>query len=407
MKIAKKFMTLALAAALGVGCATVGVGAAPINTSDLAAVAPSNTSDLASVAPINTSDLAAVAPSKTSEITVDSEHSSIYEVVKEFEKTQDFADLQAKYKDLADAFKKINDGTMKMEDFIKVLKSLSVDEADKADLEDAIAKLEGKMIVTFVYEFNVLKPEEAKPNDDGRYEVKINVPSLTDTMEGIQLWVYSKDGTKKFVVIDPVNIDKEGKTLTVTLNDGDFFMVIADAKSSDLAAVAPSRTSEITVDSEHSSIYEVVKEFEKTQDFADLQAKYKDLADAFKKINDGTMKMEDFIKVLKSLSVDEADKADLEDAIAKLEGKMIVTFVYEFNVLKPEEAKPNDDGRYEVKINVPSLTDTMEGIQLWVYSKDGTKKFVVIDPVNIDKEGKTLTVTLNDGDFFMVIADAK
>ena len=385
MKIAKKFMTLALAAALGVGCATVGVGAAPINTSDLAAVAPS----------------------KTSEITVDSEHSSIYEVVKEFEKTQGFADLQAKYKDLADAFKKINDGTMKMEDFIKVLKSLSVDEADKADLEDAIAKLEGKMIVTFVYEFNVLKPEEAKPNDDGKYEVKLNVPGLIDTMEGIQLWVYSKDGTKKFVVIDPVNIDKEGKTLTVTLNDGDFFMVIADVKSSDLAAVAPSRTSEITVDSEHSLIYEVVKEFEKTQDFADLQAKYKDLADAFKKINDGTMKMEDFIKVLKSLSVDEADKADLEDAIAKLEGKMIVTFVYEFNVLKPEEAKPNDDGKYEVKLNVPGLIDTMEGIQLWVYSKDGTKKFVVIDPVNIDKEGKTLTVTLNDGDFFMVIADAK
>ena len=45
MKIAKKFMTLALAAALGVGCATVGVGAAPSNTSDLAAVAPSRTSE--------------------------------------------------------------------------------------------------------------------------------------------------------------------------------------------------------------------------------------------------------------------------------------------------------------------------------------------------------------------------
>lgn len=56
MKIAKKFMTLALVAALGVGCATVGVGAAPSNTSDLAAVAPS----------------------KTSEITVDSKQSSIY-----------------------------------------------------------------------------------------------------------------------------------------------------------------------------------------------------------------------------------------------------------------------------------------------------------------------------------------
>ena len=86
MKIAKKFMTLALAAALGVGCATVGVGAAPSNTSDLAAVAPS----------------------RTSETTVDSEHSSIYEVVKELEKTQGFADLQAKYKDLADAFKPVS-----------------------------------------------------------------------------------------------------------------------------------------------------------------------------------------------------------------------------------------------------------------------------------------------------------
>ena len=208
MKIAKKFMTLALAAALGVGCATVGVGAAPGSTGNMTAVAPS----------------------KTSETTVDSEQSSIYEVVKELDKTQGFADLQTKYKDLADALKRINDGTMKMEDFIEVLKFLSVDEADKAALEDAIAKLEGKMIVTFVNEFNVLKPEEAKPDDDGTYEVKLNVPSLTDTMEGIQLWVYSKDGTKKFVVIDPVNIDKEGKTLTVNLNDGDYFMVIADAK---------------------------------------------------------------------------------------------------------------------------------------------------------------------------------
>ena len=119
---------------------------------------------------------------------------------------------------------------MEINRFIEVLKSLPVDEADKADLEDAIAKLEGKEIVTGVYEFNVLQHEEAKPNDDGTYEVTIQVPSITDTMEGIQLFVYSKDGTKKMVVIDPSKIDKKNKTLTVTLNDGDFFMVIADAK---------------------------------------------------------------------------------------------------------------------------------------------------------------------------------
>ena len=119
---------------------------------------------------------------------------------------------------------------MEINKFIEILKSLPVDEADKADLEDAISKLEGKEIVTGVYEFDVLKHEDAEPNDDGTYEVTIQVPSITDTMEGIQLFVYSKDGTKKMVVIDPSKIDKKNKTLTVTLNDGDFFMVIADAK---------------------------------------------------------------------------------------------------------------------------------------------------------------------------------
>ena len=211
MKIAKKFMTLALATALGVGCATVGVGAAPSNTSDLAAVAPS----------------------RTSETTVDSEHSSIYEVVKELEKTQGFADLQAKYKDLADAFKKINDGTMKMEDFIKVLKSLSVDEADKADLEDAIAKLEGKDDCYSLSMNSTYLKRQKKQSlmMTATYEVKLNVPSHYRRLWKVfSFGCYSKDGTKKFVVIDPVNIDKEGKTLTVNLNDGDFFMVIADAK---------------------------------------------------------------------------------------------------------------------------------------------------------------------------------
>ena len=128
MKIAKKFMTLALATALGVGCATVGVGAAPSNTSDVTEKAPSQTSD----------------------VTVSSEQSPIYEVVKEIEKTESFKDLQAKYPDLADAFTAINNSEMEINRFIEVLKSLPVDEADKADLEDAIAKLEGKMIVTDV-----------------------------------------------------------------------------------------------------------------------------------------------------------------------------------------------------------------------------------------------------------------
>ena len=107
MKIAKRFMTLALATALGVGCATVGVGAAPSNTSDVTEKAPSQTSD----------------------VTVSSEQSPIYEVVKEIEKTESFKDLQAKYPDLADAFTAINNSEMEINRFIEVLKSLPVDES--------------------------------------------------------------------------------------------------------------------------------------------------------------------------------------------------------------------------------------------------------------------------------------
>ena len=70
MKIAKKFMTLALATALGVGCATVGVSAAG---------------------------------SRTSAITVSAEQSAIYEVVQKIEETEGFTDLQAELPAVADA----------------------------------------------------------------------------------------------------------------------------------------------------------------------------------------------------------------------------------------------------------------------------------------------------------------
>lgn len=212
MKIAKKFMTLALATALGVGCATVGVSAAP---------STSNASEASSY-------------SYTKKITVASEQSKIYEVLQKIEDAKYFADLQEKYPTLADAFKKVNDGKMDVTEFVSVLQALAdadtTDEADKADLEEVIAKLDKKQIVTNAYEFDVLDFDKAKKNDDGKYEVQIEVPSITDTMKGIQLLVYSKDGTKHFEIIDPISIDKDSKTLTVALNDGDFFMVIADAE---------------------------------------------------------------------------------------------------------------------------------------------------------------------------------
>ena len=159
-----------------------------------------------------------------------------------------------------------------------------------------------------------------------------------------------------------------------------------------------------------SAIYEVVQKIEETEGFTDLQAELPAVADAFKQVNEGKMEVAGFVDVLKTLSeetTDEEVKAAIDELIQKLDGKEFVTGFDEFKVLDADKAEKNADGKYEVEISVPSITDTMEGIQLFVYSKDGTKKMVVIDPSKIDKKNKTLTVTLNDGDFFMVIADAK
>ena len=72
--------------------------------------------------------------------------------------------------------------------------------------------------------------ERAEKNADGKYEVEISVPSITDEMENIQLLCYNKE-TEEWTVIDPINIDKENKTIKVALDDLCYFAIISDAKT--------------------------------------------------------------------------------------------------------------------------------------------------------------------------------
>lgn len=200
MKIAKKFMTLALATALGVGCATVGVSAAG---------------------------------SRTSAITVSAEQSAIYEVVQKIEETEGFADLQAELPAVADAFKQVNEGKMEVAAFVDVLKTLSeetTDEEVKAAIDELVQKLDGKEFVTGFDEFKVLDADKAEKNADGKYDVDLSVPSMTDNGDGYQVVVYSKEDAKKWDIVDPTSVDKENKTMEVALDDGALFSVVADAE---------------------------------------------------------------------------------------------------------------------------------------------------------------------------------
>ena len=221
MKIAKKFMALALAAVLSVGCA-FGVSADGSRTKDITVT-------------------------KTNEL------SEIYEIIQKIEDTEGFKELKETVPAVADAFKKVSEGKMDLKGFTDVLKTLAeeaTDETVKAAIEEVIEKLDGKDFVTGFVQFRVKDLERAEKNADGKYEVEISVPSITDEMENIQLLCYNKE-TEEWTVIDPINIDKENKTIKVALDDLCYFAIISDAKTDaaeDTTEAADTTTEETTTE---------------------------------------------------------------------------------------------------------------------------------------------------------------
>ena len=200
MKIAKKFMALALAVVLSVGCAFC----------------------------------VSADGSRTKNITVSQEQSKIYEVLQKIEETDGFKELKEEYPEIAEVLQKVGEGKMDMKEFIDFLKTLAAEEKDetrKAKLEDVIEKLEKKEFVTGFVQFKVLDFDKAvkSAEDEDKYEVDLSVPSITDEMENIQLLCYNKE-KNEWSIAEPISVDKKNKTIKVALEDLCYFAIIADAK---------------------------------------------------------------------------------------------------------------------------------------------------------------------------------
>ena len=200
MKIAKKFMALALAVVLSVGCAFC----------------------------------VSADGSRTKNITVSQEQSKIYEVLQKIEETDGFKELKEEYPEIAEVLQKVGEGKMDMKEFIDFLKTLATEEKDetrKAKLEDVIEKLEKKEFVTGFVQFKVLDFDKAvkSAEDEDKYEVDLSVPSITDEMENIQLLCYNKE-KNEWSIAEPISVDKKNKTIKVALEDLCYFAIIADAK---------------------------------------------------------------------------------------------------------------------------------------------------------------------------------
>ena len=189
MKMAKKFMALALAVVLSVGCAFC----------------------------------VSADGSRTKNITVSQEQSKIYEVLQKIEETDGFKELKEEYPEIAEVLQKVGEGKMDMKGFIDFLKTLATEEKDetrKAKLEDVIEKLEKKEFVTGFVQFKVLDFDKAvkSAEDEDKYEVDLSVPSITDEMENIQLLCYNKE-KNEWSIAEPISVDKKNKTIKVALED--------------------------------------------------------------------------------------------------------------------------------------------------------------------------------------------
>lgn len=200
MKMAKKFMALALAVVLSVGCAFC----------------------------------VSADGSRTKNITVSQEQSKIYEVLQKIEETDGFKELKEEYPEIAEVLQKVGEGKMDMKEFIDFLKTLATEEKDetrKAKLEDVIEKLEKKEFVTGFVQFKVLDFDKAvkSAEDEDKYEVDLSVPSITEEMENIQLLCYNKE-KNEWSIAEPISVDKKNKTIKVALEDLCYFAIIADAK---------------------------------------------------------------------------------------------------------------------------------------------------------------------------------
>lgn len=169
-----------------------------------------------------------------------------------------------------------------------------------------------------------------------------------------------------------------------------------------VASAAGSRVKDVTVQEQGIT---VAAKIEESEAYKELQESAPEVVTILDKVNDGTMEMKDVVAELTTMAeglTDETAKASLEEVITKLEKKDFVTgFV---DLVADETAEKNEDGKYEITIDVPSMTDETEGLAVLHYSMERTL-WEIIEPTETDTEAKTITAEFEDLSPIAVISD--
>ena len=174
--------------------------------------------------------------------------------------------------------------------------------------------------------------------------------------------------------------------------------------SASVASAAGSRTMNVTVQAEGIS---VAAKIEESEAYKQLEESAPEVVSILDKVNDGTMEMNDETSELTKMAeglTDETAKAALEEVITKLESKDFVTgFV---DLTADATAEKNENGKYEVTIDVPSMTDEATGYDVLHYSVERSVWELIV-PSETDAEAKTITAEFEDLSPVAVVADAE
>lgn len=179
---------------------------------------------------------------------------------------------------------------------------------------------------------------------------------------------------------------------------------VMTAGSVSVASAAGSRTMDVTVQAEGIS---VAAKIEESEAYKQLKESAPEVVSILDKVNDGTMEMKDVTAELTKMAeglTDETAKAALEEVITKLENKDFVTgFV---DLTADATVEKNENGKYEVTIDVPSMTDEATGYAVLHYSIERSV-WELIEPSETDAEAKTITAEFEDLSPVAVVADAE
>ena len=171
----------------------------------------------------------------------------------------------------------------------------------------------------------------------------------------------------------------------------------------------PSITDKVVVVEDSVGKYIVTDKIEEDEVFTTLETEDKEMADLIKEVNEGTKDMKAFTEKLSAVLetvTDEEAKAALEKTIKEIEEKNL-DFLTGFMALEAEEGvtvEKNENGKYDVTIQIPILKDTLKDVNILYYNKE-LKIWEIIEPVAVDFEKQTVEFEVEDFSLFAVLAN--